>query len=142
MKAANTVELIRRDTDYALRALVYLADRHDEVVSTAAIASAQDVPLDFLRKLFQKCAQRDLVVAHRGPKGGFSLGRAPDEITVEDVVEALQGPITISKCILGKEECAKSDVCPLRKRWLKIGNEISEFMAGITLQDLADELHD
>ncbi|MGB9867437.1 MAG: RrF2 family transcriptional regulator [Bacillota bacterium] len=134
-------QLIRRETDYALRALVYMATRPSGTrVTSADLAAAEDVPPDFLQKLLRKCARAGLLKAHRGAQGGFSLARAPREITVLHVVEAVQGPVTFSKCLLGRDTCPRSSACPLRGRWEALGEEVSRFMMGTTLEDLAKEV--
>lgn len=133
--------MIRRDTDYAIRALVHLATKEKEVVPVAEVAAAEDVPVEFLRKLLQRCARAGLVKPHRGPRGGFSLAKLPREITVLEVLEVLQGPVAVNRCLLGKEDaCPRSPTCPLRRRWLEIGREVADFMREVTLEDLAAEL--
>lgn len=132
--------MIRRDTDYAIRALVHLATREKDVVPVGEVAAAEDVPVEFLRKLLQRCARAGLVKPHRGPRGGFSLAKPPREITVLEVVEALQGPVAVNRCLLGKDACPRSPTCPLRRRWLEIGREVADFMREVTLEDLAAEL--
>ncbi|MGE5484061.1 MAG: RrF2 family transcriptional regulator [Ignavibacteriales bacterium] len=134
------MEIIKRDTDYALRALVYLASKPGTVVKAAEVAEQQDVPLEFLQKLFQKCVHAGIIESHRGARGGFSLAKDPRETTVLQVVEAVQGPVTMNRCLLGKDGCPRAGVCPLKRRWVDIEEEVADYMEGVTLQDLADEL--
>ncbi len=134
------MEIIRRDTDYALRALVYLASRRGNVVSAAEVAAQQDVPLEFLQKLFQKCARAGIVGAHRGVRGGFFLTKDPRDTTVLEVVESIQGPLTMNKCLLGKEGCPRATGCPLKSKWIGIEAQIADFLRGVTLDDLVNEL--
>ena len=76
------MEIIRRNTDYAIRALVHLAINSGQVVSAGEIAASQEVPLDFLQKILQKFVRKGLVRSHRGIQGGFSLSREPGQVTV------------------------------------------------------------
>lgn len=119
---------------------MYLASKPPGArVSSSEVASAEDVPVDFLQKLLRKCVRAGLVKAYRGPQGGFSLARSPGEITVLQVVEAVQGPLVFNKCLLGKETCPRSSICPLRRRWAAITEEVSRFMRHTTLEELVKE---
>lgn len=134
------MEIIKRDSDYALRALVYLAVKEGSVVSATEIASEQDIPLGFLQKLLQKCIRAGLVISHRGPQGGFTLARDPGEITVAEAVCAMQGPLVMNKCLLGKHGCSRGNTCPLKSRWLGIEAQIADFMNSVTLKELVSEV--
>jgi len=136
------MEVIRRNTDYALRALVYLAMEPQAVRTAAEISSSQDIPLEFLQKVLQKCVRAGLVISHRGPQGGFSLAKDPREVTVLDVVEIVQGPLTMNQCFVGAKGCLRAETCPLKGRWSKIEADVSQFLRGVTLYDLVRELRD
>jgi len=133
------VELIRRQTDYALRALVYLAARPGLVVSAGEIAASEDIPLEFLLKIFQRFVKSGLVTSHRGAQGGFSLAKDPSGVTVLDVVETMQGKVAMNRCLLGKDGCPHGPRCPLKKSWIAMEEKLAAYMAGITLQDLVRE---
>ncbi|MGB9826223.1 MAG: RrF2 family transcriptional regulator [Desulfofundulus sp.] len=133
------MEVIRRHTDYALRALVYLAARPSLVVNAAEIAANEDIPLDFLLKILQKFVRTGLVTSHRGAQGGFSLAKDPAAITVLDVVEIMQGKLAMNRCLLGKDGCPNGPRCPLKKSWIALEEKLVNYLAGITLQDLVRE---
>jgi len=133
------VEIIRRQTDYALRALVYLATRPGLVVNAGEIAANEDIPLDFLLKILQKFVKTGLVASHRGAQGGFSLAKDPAEITVLEIVENMQGKIAMNRCLLGKDGCPNGPRCPLKKSWIALEEKLVNYLAGITLQDLVQE---
>lgn len=130
------MELIRRQTDYALRALVYLAGRVGMVTSAGEIAASEDIPLEFLLKIFQKFVKSGLVTSHRGAQGGFALAKDPRDVTVLEVVETMQGKLAMNRCLLGKDGCPRAPRCPLKKSWLDMEQELADYMAGITLQNL------
>lgn len=134
------MELIRRNTEYAIRALVHLAGSPEGVVSAAEIAQAQDIPVDFLQKILQKLTRAGLVVSHRGIQGGFSLSRAPEEINLLEVVTVMQGKPAVNRCFLGRDGCPRAPACRLKSNWLAMEQQIDSFLAGITLKNLADQL--
>jgi Rrf2 family protein len=131
------MEFIRRNTDYALRALVHLAQKKQEdVVFVRTIAKEENVSEDFLRKIFQTLTEAGIVNSHRGPKGGFSLAKAPGEITVLEVMEALQGPVVINRCFLGKDYCSNFSRCELKDRLIGVQKGMLNFLNSITIAHL------
>lgn len=132
--------VIKRDTDYALRALVYLGLRPARLVSATDIASGEDIPLDYLQKIMQKFVKSGLVMSRRGAHGGFYLAKDPDQITLLDAVEAIQGKIAMNRCLLGKEGCTRAHQCRLKDKLLQIEKHIGGSLAGITLRDLLNEV--
>uniref|UniRef100_A0A7C2EI45 Rrf2 family transcriptional regulator n=1 Tax=Ammonifex degensii TaxID=42838 RepID=A0A7C2EI45_9THEO len=135
------MELIRRNTEYAIRALVHLATCEGEVVSAKEIAGAQDIPVEFLQKILQRLVRARLVVSHRGKQGGFSLARKPGEVSLLEVVTTIQGQPAANKCFLGRDGCERAASCRLKQNWLALEQKVNEFLADITLQDLADQIH-
>lgn len=133
------MELIRRHTDYALRALVYLAARGGEVVSASDIARTQDIPIGFLQKILQRLVKSGLVASHRGVQGGYSLARDPGSVTVLDVVEIIQGKPAMNRCLLGREKCSRELSCPLRHTLLDIQEQVARLMSRMTLRELVGE---
>ena len=106
--------MISQTTEYALRAVVYLATNSDRLVSRNTIAEATCVPTDYLTKVLQGLDRANIVVAQRGPGGGYQLHDSPEDISVYDVVEAISAVPRIRECPLGIKEHAK--LCPLHKR--------------------------
>lgn len=89
---------LTRGGEYGILGVLYLAQQDDGMVSVLSeIAKAQDVPPLFLAKIFQALTRAGVVKSHRGVKGGFSLARAAGEITIKDVIEAIEGPIGLSR---------------------------------------------
>ncbi|MEW5762714.1 MAG: Rrf2 family transcriptional regulator [Bacillota bacterium] len=134
------MELIRRNTEYAIRALVHLATSPEGVVSAGEIARAQDIPIDFLQKVMQKLTRAGLVVSHRGVQGGFSLARAPQEVNLLEVVTVMQGKPAVNRCFLGKDSCPRAPACRLKNNWLALEQKLAAFLAGVTLKELANQL--
>ena len=97
------MNILRQNTDYALRAMANLAGRYGSgSVSTRRISDEEGISYEFTAKIMQNLHAAGLVTSTMGPKGGFSLAKAPDEITLLEVVSALQGEVCVNKCFLQK----------------------------------------
>jgi Rrf2 family protein len=131
------MDLVRRNTDYAVRLMVHLAREYGQgPVSTRVAAKDEGVSYPLACKLMQKLHATKLIDSCMGPKGGFSLGRAPTEITLLNVVEAIQGPISINKCLLSSDACNRQPDCPVREKLASVQENIRSSLAGITFADL------
>ena len=105
---------ITRQADYAMRAVLYLAKMGPERrVSTRRIADEQKIPPSFLAKIVSQLSVAGLLQTSRGARGGVSLARKPADITVLEVVEAIDGPILLNECVADGATCAFGDSCPL-----------------------------
>ena len=119
---------LTRGGEYGIRGVLYLAQQDNGKVSMlSAIAKGQDVPPRFLAKIFQALAKAGVVRSHRGAKGGFSLARPAAEITIKDVIEAIEGPIHLNVCLVGPGECNREKICPMHSVW----EEAQEKMVGV-----------
>lgn len=104
-----------RAEEYGIMGVVFLAEQEPErVVPLSEIAHAQDVPEKFLAKIFQNLTKAGIVRSHRGVKGGFTLGKDPAMVTMKDVVETIQGPYRLIKCLDDRDCCEKYADCPIR----------------------------
>ena len=125
--------------DYGLMAIHYIAV-HDEVgsVSTKRIAEEFGIPAELLAKILQRLAKQGLVVSQNGPKGGYALGRRPSEITIGDVVRAIEGPVNIVSC-LEDNDCPQAPRCNLRRPIQKVQAAISQVLDSMSLAELAGD---
>lgn len=131
------MELTRKG-EYAIRGIVYLATRPgDQVCLLSDIAAAVDVPPTFLAKIFQQFSKIGLVKSYRGTGGGFILGRAADKITLLEVVEAVEGPITPNRCVMNKGDCPRDATCNVHPVWVDIQSRVRNILGGVTLRELA-----
>lgn len=136
------MDVLRRNTDYALRAVVNLTAHYgNEPVSTRAIAAEEDISYQLACKLMQKLQNAGLVKSCMGPKGGFRLTREPSMITLLEVVEAIQGPISLNRCLLGVDACPKQKGCTVRAKLVRLQKDISGYLSGITLDELLSRRH-
>ena len=130
------MELTRKG-EYAIRGIVYLAAQpQDQVCLLSDIAAAVDVPQTFLAKIFQQFSKIGLVRSFRGTGGGFLLGRAPEKVTLLEVVEAIEGPIAPNRCVAGDDTCARNSSCTVHPVWSRVQSEVREILSRVTLKDL------
>ena len=123
--------------DYGLMAIHYIAAHGDDgAVSAKRIAEEFAIPQERLAKILQRLAKRKLITSHNGPKGGYVLTRAAQEITVGQVVRALEGPVRIVSCMVDDDECPQFSRCSLRRPVQKIQASISSLLDTMTLEDL------
>jgi len=109
---------ITRQADYAVRAIMYLAKQgSDKRAATSHIAEKQDIPLSFLAKIIAQLSVAGLLQTMRGARGGVALARDPDEISLLEVVEAIDGPIQLNECVNGSYQCSIVD-CPVHDIWV------------------------
>ncbi len=131
---------VNRSTDYALRAMTYLAAQPaGQVAMVHDIALAQGVPPKFLARILQLLHKAQLVNSHRGIRGGFSLACPSEQITVLQVLEAVEGPLVISLCIATPQICDQAERCPSLSVWDRAQNAFTRVLASTTLADLATE---
>jgi Rrf2 family protein len=129
---------LTRGGEYGIRGVLYLAQQNDGKVSMlSAIAKAQDVPPRFLAKIFQSLAKAGVVKSHRGAKGGFSLARAAADITIKDVIEAIEGPIYLNVCLISQGECSRDKICPMHAVWEEAQEKMMGVLARANFADLA-----
>lgn len=129
---------LTRKSDYAIRGIVYLAGKPiDKIYLLSDIAAAVDVPPTFLAKIFQQFSKIGLVKSFRGTGGGFMLGRPPENITLLEVVEAVEGPIIPNRCVVIPSDCERSGICTVHPVWVRVQEEVRRVLSGVTLKDLA-----
>jgi Rrf2 family protein len=116
---------ITRQADYALRAMLYLA-RLDpkERAATSDIARIQSIPASFLAKIISQLSIAGLIQTSRGARGGVAMARTPDKISLLEVVEAIDGPISLNECTGNVAACPFGDECPLRPLWCETQAEL------------------
>ncbi|NQU07096.1 MAG: Rrf2 family transcriptional regulator [Candidatus Abyssubacteria bacterium] len=128
--------LSTRAADYALRGMAYLAMQPaSKLVMAAEIAAAEDMPEFFFSKIFQSLAKSGLVNSFRGSNGGFELARSPEEITMRQIVEAVDGPVAVSKCASAPESCERSGTCPFHRYWTEVQDSVLTILDSHTLAE-------
>lgn len=131
------MELTRKG-EYAIRGIVYLARlQPGKVALISEIAEAADVPQTFLAKILQSFAKLGIVKSYRGAGGGFVLGRSPSQITLREVVEAVEGPIIPNRCLLGSGSCDREGECNVHSVWRTVQVKVVEILENVTIEELA-----
>ena len=110
----------------------------DGRVSTASISEAESIPLPFLTKVISRLATAGLVTTSRGMGGGVSLARPPEEITLLQVVEAVDGPIVLNHCLLRSGTCEHEPRCSAHDVWAEIQDGLVNELDSVTMKALAD----
>ena len=129
---------ITRQADYAVRAVMYLAQLGpDEKASTSQIAEEKDIPLSFLAKIIAQLSVAGLLQTMRGARGGVTLARTPKEISLLEVVEAIDGPILINECVKDSYPCTQHG-CPMRPIWQEAQADLVERLKTTTFGQILE----
>ena len=124
---------ITRQADYAVRAVLYLAQLGPEQrAATSQIAQEQAIPPSFLAKIVSQLSVAGLLQTSRGARGGVSLARPPEEISLLEVVEAIDGPILLNECVSGGGACTFGDDCPMKPVWCDAQAELVQRLKSTT----------
>jgi Rrf2 family protein len=127
---------------YGVKAMVDLAINYGEQpVSIKNISQRQNISEYYLEQLFSSLKKAKLIKSIRGAQGGYILNRAPEEITIQEVINVLEGPIEVSNC-LEDGACNNIDCCATRILWKKIKDSIDSVTSSITLQDIVDDYNE
>jgi len=133
--------LFSSSTEYAIRGLSELAGRcPDGIIMLDDLVAGTDLPRDFLAKIFQKLVRADILRSAKGRGGGFSLPRPAHDITLMQIIEAIEGPQTFDRCVVGLEKCNDQMPCPQHDLYKPIRQRLKDYMATTTLADLASSL--
>lgn len=128
---------LTKGSDYGLRGMLYLAKQPPgKVALVGEVAEAENLPESYLAKIFQDLTRSGLLLSHRGAKGGFSLVRPPTEITMQEIIEAVEGPIAISPCLDGREGCVQSESCQVYPVLAAAQEKLLKILSKTTLSDL------
>lgn len=132
--------MITRETDYAMRLVLALAERSRkgvDSVSSADVAKEMDIPYRFLRKLAKRLVAEGIIESRRGKGGGVVLARKPDAISLYDVLKAT-GPrgVELSPCVSKPQDCKRSALCRLHREFKVIQCEVDGRLKAVSLEDL------
>ena len=127
--------------EYGMFGVLYLAEKDRSVVTPLSeIAESQSIPEKFLAKIFQSLSKAGIVRSHRGVRGGFTLSRDPREITIKEVLETIQGPYVLMKCLKDKDACIRGpeEFCALREVLMIGQQKLVGVFEQYTLSDLVE----
>lgn len=124
---------------FAVTAMIDLALRqHNGPVTLAGISQRQKISLSYLEQLFGKLRRHELVESTRGPGGGYTLARPMRDVTVADIIFAVDEPLDATNCG-GKENCHDDGPCMTHELWASLNKKMIEFLDAVTLQELVDQ---
>ena len=130
--------------DYCLKALIMLAERYPAVhpQRVEEIASSQNIPENYLRRLLIELKRGGLVASQKGPSGGYVLARHPSKITMAEVVQIIEGDYVPVECLLEEGAastlCQRGDACAMREVWREVRDSVNSILSRNTLQSLAE----
>jgi Rrf2 family protein len=131
---------VGRRVDYAVRALSYLAGQpHGKVVSRADIEKSQDIPPYYLSKIMKDLVAGGLVYSHIGSKGGFTLAKPSNAISIKEVYETVERPLVLMECVdKGLTYCSFCAVCSQKSIWEEAQKVLAEFLGRTSIAEIAD----
>jgi Rrf2 family protein len=132
---------LSKKADYALIAMKHLATRPDAASASAReVAEQYDIPVELMAKVLQRLARRGLVTSHQGTRGGYRLSRPVAQISVADIIEAIDGPLNVTACSTEDENCGQYSKCSVRDPLWKIKDRIVSALATCSLEEISAEL--
>jgi Rrf2 family transcriptional regulator, iron-sulfur cluster assembly transcription factor len=129
---------LTREGDYGIRSVLYLARQPYKKISfVTEISEEYKIPRSFLAKILQKLVKAKIVRSYRGVKGGFSLARQAKDISVLDVLEAIEGKLAMNICLVDKKKCDFSRNCPIHSVWANAQSKVVEVLKKSNFEDLS-----
>lgn len=138
--------MLSNSCKYGIRAITYIASKHEKPGNTGLkeIASALNLPTPFLAKILQLLVKRKILVSAKGPRGGFILQKSPSEISLYDIVEAIDGNDLFVNCVMLNKTCKCSDKekspCLLHGEYIKIRADLVSLFRGRTIANVVDSV--
>jgi FeS assembly SUF system regulator len=127
-------------TDYAMLILSQMAKTPDSILSATWLAETLHLRPPTVSKILKILADASLVTSIRGADGGYRLSRAADEITLADVITAMEGEVAMTECSQNKSLCIINSQCAVRENWKKINKMVQNLLAGFTILDMTEPL--
>ena len=129
---------LNRLTDYGVVVLSRMSRNSNDLRTAPQISQETGVPLPTVAKLLNALAHEHLIESHRGATGGYTLNRPAAEISVAEIIQALEGPIALTACVEGSEDdCGVAALCPMRGNWDRVNKAIYRALSEVTLADIA-----
>ncbi len=130
------MKMITRDTDYAIRALVYMANDPDRLTTVQELVDALKMPGPFSRRILQKLSRHGILRSVKGKGGGFTLQASLKRVRLSQLMEVFQGPLNTVSCMFKKRICPNTRTCPLRGRMKCLERKIMNELESITIASL------
>lgn len=141
--------IFSRQCEYALRAVLYMSAQSERMsgaegkfTNIIEMSERLDIPMPFLGKTLQLLVQKGILQSQKGPRGGFKLAKAPDEIALFHVVDAIDGSDFLTSCVLGFPECSSKNPCPMHAEWATLRDQVYQMISNKTIADIGKEITD
>ena len=133
---------LSKKADYALMAMKHLARKPDAAASTSAreIAEQYDIPIELMAKVLQRLARSGLLTSHQGTRGGYTLSKGTASISVADIIQAIDGPLTVTACSTHDEQCDQFTKCNVRDPLWRIKDRILAALAECSLAEISSDV--
>jgi Rrf2 family protein len=128
---------LSKKADYALMAMKHLAQAQGSSTSAREIAECYDIPMELMAKVLQRLVRTRLLVSTQGTRGGYTLGRPSSSITVANVIQAIDGPFTVTACSSENSDCDQYSKCSIRDPLWQIKERIVAMLDTVTIAELA-----
>jgi FeS assembly SUF system regulator len=131
---------ISKLTDYALLVMGHLAKEPETLMSATTLAESLHLPATTVSKILKMLAEAELVTSVRGAEGGYLLAKYAGEITVADVISAMEGDLALTECCESVDSCTINSTCTMRDNWRKINKAVHSMLASLTIIDMTKPL--
>lgn len=129
---------ISKLTDYGTVVMTYLARERGRLHAVSEIAGEIRLAAPTVSKILKQLVREGLVVSHRGAKGGYALARRPQDISMIEIIDALEGRVGLTECGSSPGLCAQEAACTIRTNWQRINGAVRDALAGVTLAEMAE----
>ncbi|MDO8644120.1 MAG: Rrf2 family transcriptional regulator [bacterium] len=129
---------VSREGDYGLRAITYLSSRLDKTIPTSEISREQGIPIKFLARIMPKLVRHKIVTSIPGSKGGYRLARPPKQVSFLEVLEAVEGPIAINRCLEESCDCERTEVCSMKNIWRTAQTKMKEYFGEVHFDQIKE----
>ncbi len=134
--------MITRESDYAVRCMLYLSANKEKLSSVKDISEPMEIPQSFLAKILQRLLKAGMVESIRGAGGGFKLTRDPAEISMLDVVKAIDGTVSFNKCVDDNNFCRLTEDCVMHPIWVDLSADVEKVLEKKDFNTLAQSYID
>lgn len=132
-------QMITRETDYGIRCVIHLASTRDELTNVEKISTKQKIPKAFTAKILQKLVKANIVKSTKGIGGGFALAKDPSNISLFEIVSALQSPMEANICVIDRSQCERNSYCSVHPVWVELQETLKEKLSSYTIQILLEK---
>jgi len=133
------MKLINKDTDYAIRVLLFMAKNKDDKFCASDISDKLKISKSFLRKILQVLNAKGILSSFKGKSGGFRLKMHPSKIFLTDLIKIFQGPVELTNCFIKKKPCSDKNKCLVRGKLQEIERYVKHQLESISIQSLMDK---